>query len=314
MLKIYLILIIISENLLAACIPLDKYVSDFNFTSIINSKPYFDQPTLKFKVQKNNICKTIVSTMSGKIIDSYPKNNDKESICTNLNGYYEISLIKSIVYEKQIKLLAILVVNEYTISFASGGINPYYGYHLYIYKKTRDGLQKLPQFDQIGWGGGVVMGNQKKNNHKLFCENSKAMKYIHKSNIINYLYGISILQDLKQLALKNNLIDGDTYKILSKIIKNNTLITPKTLTQYNNIAYYLQQAGANEEAIYLLEKIIKKFPNRTVAYINLGDAYRALGEKDKARKAYTTYIEQMCAKGLQKKIPKRVLKRVRNKR
>jgi len=87
-------------------------------------------------------------------------------------------------------------------------------------------------------------------------------------------------------------------------------IKKKTLTQYNNIAYYLQKAGANEEAVYLLEKIVAKFPNRTVAYINLGDAYWALGEKDKARKAYTTYIEQMCDKGLQKKIPKEVLDRV----
>jgi len=96
--------------------------------------------------------------------------------------------------------------------------------------------------------------------------------------------------------------------------KNINSFTPKNLTQYNNIAYYLQQAGANEEAAYLLKKILKKFPKRTVAYINLGDAYWALGKKSKARKAYTTYIEQMCAKGLQKKIPKKVLKRVRNKR
>ncbi len=91
-------------------------------------------------------------------------------------------------------------------------------------------------------------------------------------------------------------------------------LTPKTLTQYNNIAYYLQQAGANEEAVYLLEKIIKKFPKRTVAYLNLGDAYWELGEKEKACKAYTTYIEQMCAKGLQKKIPKKVLERVESKK
>jgi len=78
-------------------------------------------------------------------------------------------------------------------------------------------------------------------------------------------------------------------------------LSSKTLTTYNNIAYYLQKAGANKEAIYLLEKIITKFPNRTVAYYNLGDAYWELGEKEKAIKAYTTYIEQMCHKGLQKK-------------
>jgi len=107
----------------------------------------------------------------------------------------------------------------------------------------------------------------------------------------------------------------------SKILKvyqtyfliKNKYITIKTLSKYNNIAYYLQKAGANKEAIYLLEKIIKKFPNRTVAYYNLGDAYWELGEKEKARKAYSTYIEQMCHKGLQKKIPKKVLQRVENK-
>jgi hypothetical protein len=55
---------------------------------------------------------------------------------------------------------------------------------------------------------------------------------------------------------------------------------------------------------------IKKIPNRTVAYYNLGDAYWALGEKEKAIKAYTTYIEQMCHKGLQEKIPEVVLERV----
>jgi tetratricopeptide (TPR) repeat protein len=93
---------------------------------------------------------------------------------------------------------------------------------------------------------------------------------------------------------------------------NKYKLTHTTLTQYNNIAYYLQKAGANEEAVFLLKKIVKKFPNRTVAYYNLGDAYWALGEKDKAIKAYTTYIEQMCNKGLQKKIPKEILNKVKN--
>jgi tetratricopeptide (TPR) repeat protein len=84
----------------------------------------------------------------------------------------------------------------------------------------------------------------------------------------------------------------------------------QTISKSNDIAFFFEQAGYYKEAVYLLEKIIKKFPNRTVAYYNLGDAYWELGEKDKAIKAYTTYIEQMCDKGLQKKIPKEVLKRV----
>ncbi len=31
-------------------------------------------------------------------------------------------------------------------------------------------------------------------------------------------------------------------------------------------------------------------PSRAVAQLNLGDAYRQLGERDKARQAYTTYL------------------------
>ena len=50
-------------------------------------------------------------------------------------------------------------------------------------------------------------------------------------------------------------------------------LSTKNLSSYNDIAYYLQQANANDEAIFLLEKIIEKFPNRTVAYLNLADAY-----------------------------------------
>jgi tetratricopeptide (TPR) repeat protein len=80
--------------------------------------------------------------------------------------------------------------------------------------------------------------------------------------------------------------------------------------QYNDIAYYLQQAGANQESAYLLEKIIEKFPDRTVAYFNLGDACYGLGDKTKAIKAYQTYIDQMKKKGWEKKIPKWVLERV----
>jgi len=78
----------------------------------------------------------------------------------------------------------------------------------------------------------------------------------------------------------------------------------------NNLAFFFDQAGYHKEAIYLLEKILKKYPNRTVAYYNLGDAYWALGDKKKARKAYTTYTEQMCDAGKQKRIPKVVIDRI----
>ena len=82
------------------------------------------------------------------------------------------------------------------------------------------------------------------------------------------------------------------------------------LIEFNNIAYHLEQAKNYKESVYLLEKIIEKFPDRTVAYFNLGDAYYGVGDKTKAIKAYQTYMDQMKKKGWEKKIPKQVLDRV----
>ena len=122
---------------------------------------------------------------------------------------------------------------------------------------------------------------------------------------------------LKQYVEKNLLVYSDNdklcknYSYLDKYLYFNK---PETIAISNDVAFFIGEAGYYEEASYLLEKIIKKFPNRTVAYYNLGDAYWALGKKQKAIKAYTTYIEQMCDKGLQNKIPKVVLERVSNKK
>jgi tetratricopeptide (TPR) repeat protein len=93
---------------------------------------------------------------------------------------------------------------------------------------------------------------------------------------------------------------------INEVLKAQELTT-KTLQKYNDIAYYLQQANANEEAIFLLEKIIEKFPNRTVAYLNLADAYNGINENEKAKENYEKYINLMKQDNRESKIPKRVL-------
>lgn len=83
------------------------------------------------------------------------------------------------------------------------------------------------------------------------------------------------------------------------------------ITAYNNIAYYLEQAGNYKESAFLLEEIIKEFPSRTVAYINLGDAYWGLKDHSKAKEAYKKYIELMKANGKEAKIPTKVWERIK---
>ena len=128
---------------------------------------------------------------------------------------------------------------------------------------------------------------------------------------------LSIENKYSLKGIKKNLKQKKELKTYNKEFFQNLLkekpIEKENLTTYNNIAYYLQKAGSNKEAVYLLEKILKKYPTRTVAHYNLADAYWALGEKKKAIASYTTYIEQMCNAGKEKRIPQVVRDRVSNK-
>jgi len=78
----------------------------------------------------------------------------------------------------------------------------------------------------------------------------------------------------------------------------------------NDIAFFFEQTGHYDESIFLLEKVIEAFPNRAVAYVNLGDAKWGLNEKKESRKAYDRYVKLMTKNGKKDKIPKRVLSRI----
>jgi len=87
-------------------------------------------------------------------------------------------------------------------------------------------------------------------------------------------------------------------------------VSLSNVVHYNNIGYYLDEAGYHEGAIYVLNEVVSAFPNRTVAYINLGDAYWGLEKYSEAREAYQTYIRLMRENNREQRIPQRVLDRV----
>jgi len=87
-------------------------------------------------------------------------------------------------------------------------------------------------------------------------------------------------------------------------------LSKRNVTQYNNIAYYFEKHKAFEQSTFVLEKILDQYPTRTVAYINLGDAYWGLDKRIKAKAAYQKYVELMKANEREHKIPQKVLERV----
>lgn len=79
---------------------------------------------------------------------------------------------------------------------------------------------------------------------------------------------------------------------------------------YNDYGFFLEQGKKYKEAIDVLNAVLFHAPERTVAYINLGDAYWGLKDKKNAKEAYKKYIELMKENGKEKKIPKRALNRI----
>ncbi|WP_276877845.1 tetratricopeptide repeat protein [Chryseobacterium joostei] len=96
--------------------------------------------------------------------------------------------------------------------------------------------------------------------------------------------------------------------------KKKFTLSQRNLDDYNNIAFALSKNGNQKASIELLKQIITKFPDRTVAYLNLADSYWNIGEKDKAINNYKEYLTLMkTQKKDLKKIPRYVHSRIESK-
>lgn len=119
------------------------------------------------------------------------------------------------------------------------------------------------------------------------------------------------LSDLRKI-LKDGLNDKNLVEIAD--IDNHRIdwylqrfpLSNKTVTQYNDIAFYLAKNQRFDTSNYLLEKIIIRFPHRAVAYLNIGDNYLESGNNERTIYFYKKYIDLMNSQGKKSKIPSRV--------
>lgn len=143
-----------------------------------------------------------------------------------------------------------------------------------------------------------------------------AYPYFTERRILDRLFDVGVCErsghDLARIEseLKDSAApDGRTISYWNDVLVE-IPIDRSSVTQYNNIAYYLEQGGAYEPAIHLLEHIVEAFPQRTVAYINLGDAYWGHGERNAAIDAYQTYIKLLEKQGREDRAPGYVRERI----
>lgn len=92
----------------------------------------------------------------------------------------------------------------------------------------------------------------------------------------------------------------------------NIEVTSENVEMFNNIAFVL---GLSSKGLYnsilILKNVISVVPSRTVAYLNLADAYWEINEKALAKEAYKTYVNLMIKDGKEKKIPAQVYERIK---
>lgn len=116
---------------------------------------------------------------------------------------------------------------------------------------------------------------------------------------------------LKQYKLKDTAAMQVLLKQFENIgIEDILTVSSKNVRKFNDIAFFMEESRHDKAAIKILNKVIKKFPTRTVAYINLGDAYWALEQRKEATDVYIKYVNLMKKNKKEKKIPERILSRI----
>jgi len=151
--------------------------------------------------------------------------------------------------------------------------------------------------------------NISKNPYKFKIKGMPGEENRNQECSVEYYSGKTLQEFIDRFKERNSpqIVQGiERYKQLLQTFP----ITQQNILQYNDIGYYLQQSQNNREAIFLLTKLIEKFPNRVVAYLNIADAYWEINDKGKAKEYYQKYISLMKTQDKDlKKIPQRVYDR-----
>jgi len=83
-------------------------------------------------------------------------------------------------------------------------------------------------------------------------------------------------------------------------------IDNSNVTIFNDLGYFLEESGQFKDAVDVLTSVLAAFPDRTVAYLNLADAYAGLKDTPRAKTNYRKYVDLMTKAGKQAKIPRKV--------
>lgn len=142
-----------------------------------------------------------------------------------------------------------------------------------------------------------------------FCDNN--------FTIFNYAeeYFVVGKDDSININLEGNNFDAKFFNYydwyFDKSWFSNIKLSNENVSKINDYAFKLEKVNPSY-SIEILKEIIERFPERTVAYLNLADSFWNTEEKEKAIDNYKKYISLMKSQKKDvKKIPKRVIVRTK---
>lgn len=89
------------------------------------------------------------------------------------------------------------------------------------------------------------------------------------------------------------------------------IISSRNITKINDFALNLENINPGV-SVNVLQKVIQKYPDRVVAYLNIANSYWNIGKKEKAVENYKTYLSLMKSQKKDiNKVPKYVEERIK---
>ncbi len=156
----------------------------------------------------------------------------------------------------------------------------------------------------------IAKVNDKDSCNETFCTKRAIVNEIIRLSKMptNQLFSLSYKFALNAFKGKS-FIDAASISSIALVFPN--LLSNSTINIFNDMGFFKEQGKDYRSAILILKLIVERYPSRTVAYLNLADAYWGIDDKASAKESYQTYANLMKKEGKEKKIPSRVYERMK---
>ncbi len=262
--------------------------------------------------------------------------NNKEVLNTNKeNSNVYIENDKLIIVKNQKKIeLKNLIVNQMSLTTSLKIEDENIFYLIYEYTASSVKRQIAYKFYHnneifLIYKESISYGREGIKSNRIYFQDFKIQNNVTIENIESFnfdkkfsFYNPNLKAETKITDYKGDLIGNIKYAITNKDLLNDFPLNNKknivenfeilNVEKFNNLAYNFEQFGNDNEAIFLLEKILNQYPDRTVAWLNIGDAQWDAMRKENTKKSYQKYISLMKSQKKDlKKIPQRVYDRIK---